>query len=60
VGAKPSIYQRPATRLTGPISPIGIFNTCSQVPTPRSLTNTGEGYHIENLEIATTLPALPF
>jgi hypothetical protein len=34
---------------------IGMFNTCSQVPTPRSLTDTGRGYHIENLRIATTL-----
>jgi hypothetical protein len=34
---------------------IGTFNTCSRVPTPRSLTDTGGGYHIENLRIATTL-----
>jgi hypothetical protein len=34
---------------------IGTFNTCSWVPTPRSLTNIGGGYHIENLGIATTL-----
>jgi hypothetical protein len=27
---------------------IGTFNTCSRVPTPRSLTDTGGGYHIEN------------
>jgi hypothetical protein len=38
---------------------IGTFNTCSWVPTTRSLTDTGEGYHIENLRIATTL-SLPF
>jgi hypothetical protein len=39
---------------------IGTFNTCSRVPTPRSLTNTGGGYHIENLGIATTLsPPFP-
>jgi hypothetical protein len=38
---------------------IGTFNTCSRVPTPRSLTDTGGGYHIENLRIATTL-FLPF
>jgi hypothetical protein len=37
---------------------IGTFNTCSQVATPRSLTNTGGGYHIENLRIATTLSPL--
>jgi hypothetical protein len=34
---------------------IGTFSTCSQVPTPQSLTNTGGGYHIENLGIDTTL-----
>jgi hypothetical protein len=38
---------------------IGTFNTCSQVPTPRSLTDKGGGYHIENLGIATAL-YLPF
>jgi hypothetical protein len=38
---------------------IGTFNTCSRVPTPRSLTDAGEGYHIENLEIDTVL-SLPF
>jgi hypothetical protein len=39
---------------------IGTFNTCSQVPTPRSLTDTSGGYHIENLGIATTLfPPFP-
>jgi hypothetical protein len=36
------------------------FNTCSRVPTPRSLTDTGGGYHIENPRIATTLsPPFP-
>jgi hypothetical protein len=34
---------------------IGTFNTCSRVPIPRSLTEIGGGYHIENLKIATTL-----
>jgi hypothetical protein len=34
---------------------IGTFNTCSQIPISRSLTETGGGYHIEKLEIATTL-----
>jgi hypothetical protein len=38
---------------------IGTFDTCSRVPTPRSLIDTGEGNHIENLGIATTL-SLPF
>jgi hypothetical protein len=39
---------------------IGTFNTCSRIPTPRSLTNTGGGYHIENLEMTTTLsPPFP-
>jgi hypothetical protein len=31
---------------------IGTFNTCSRVPTHRSLTDTSGGYHIENLRIA--------
>jgi hypothetical protein len=35
---------------------IGTFNTCSRVPTHRSLTDTGGGYHIETLRIATALP----
>jgi hypothetical protein len=40
---------------------IGTFNTCSWVPTPQSLTDTGGGYHIENLRIGTTLsPPFPF
>jgi hypothetical protein len=40
---------------------IGTFNTCSWVPTTRSLTDAGGGYHIENLRIATTLSLLfPF
>jgi hypothetical protein len=34
---------------------IDTFNTCSWVPTPRSLTDTGGGYHKENLRIATSL-----
>jgi hypothetical protein len=39
---------------------IGTFNTCSRVPTPRSLIDTGGGYHKENLGIATTLsPPFP-
>jgi hypothetical protein len=38
---------------------ISTFNTCSQVPAPRSLTDTGGGYHIENLRIAIAL-SLPF
>jgi hypothetical protein len=29
---------------------IGTFNTCSRVPTTRSLTNTRWGYHIETSE----------
>jgi hypothetical protein len=48
----PGPYHRHAT---------GTFNTCSRVPTPRSLTDTSGGYHIENLRIATTLsPPFPF
>jgi hypothetical protein len=39
---------------------IGTFNTCSRVPTPRFLTDTGGGYHIDNLEIAIALsPSFP-
>jgi hypothetical protein len=38
---------------------IGTFNTFSRVPNPRSLTDTGGGYHIENLGIGTT-PSPPF
>jgi hypothetical protein len=39
---------------------INKFNTCSRVPTPRSLTDIGGGYPIENLRIATTLsPPFP-
>jgi hypothetical protein len=39
---------------------IDMFKTYSRVPTPQSLTDTGEGYHIENLRIATTLsPQFP-
>jgi hypothetical protein len=37
---------------------IGMFNICSWVPTPQSLTDTGRGYHIENLEIATAFSLL--
>jgi hypothetical protein len=40
---------------------ISTFNTSSRVPTSWSLTDTGGGYHIENLRIATTLsPPYPF
>jgi hypothetical protein len=47
----PSPYHRYAT---------STFNTCSRVPTPQSLTDTGRGYHIENIEIATALsPPFP-
>jgi hypothetical protein len=52
-------------RLLGLLGPyhqhvFGTFNTCSWVPTPRSLTDTGGGYHIKNIRIATTLsPSFP-
>jgi hypothetical protein len=51
-------------RLLGLLGPyhrhaISTFNTCSWVLTPRSLTDTGGGYHIENLGIAIAL-SLPF
>jgi hypothetical protein len=37
-----------------------MFNTCSRVPTPRSLTDIGGGYHIENLRVVTALcPPFP-
>jgi hypothetical protein len=40
---------------------IGMFDTCSRVLTPQSLTDTGEGYYTENLRIATTLSlSFPF
>jgi hypothetical protein len=48
--------------LSGPYDrhAIGTFNTCSRVPTFRSLTDAGGGYHIEKLGIATTLsPPFP-
>jgi hypothetical protein len=38
---------------------IGTFNTYSRVPIPRSLIDTGGGYHIENFGIAIAL-SLPF
>jgi hypothetical protein len=39
---------------------IGTFNTYPRVPTPRSLTDTGGGYHIENLIISPALsPPFP-
>jgi hypothetical protein len=39
---------------------IGTFNTCSRVPTPWSLNDTGGDYNIENFGIATTLlPPFP-
>jgi hypothetical protein len=51
-----------AVRLPGPYHhhAIGTFNTCSRVPNPQSLTDTGRGYHIENLRIDTALsPPIP-
>jgi hypothetical protein len=53
------------SRLLGLLGPyhqyaIGTFNTCSRVSTPRSLTNTGGGYHIENVGIVIALsPPFP-
>jgi hypothetical protein len=51
-------------RLLGLLDPyhqhtIGTFNSCSRVPTPRSLIDIGGSYHIKNIKIATTL-SLPF
>jgi hypothetical protein len=48
--------------LPGPCHRLAIdtFNTCSREPTPRSLTDTAGGYHIDNLRIATALsPPFP-
>jgi hypothetical protein len=60
---KPNIFWQQPTRFTGlPYHrhAIGTFNTCSRVSTPRSLTDTDRGYHIESLRIATTLsPPFP-
>jgi hypothetical protein len=39
---------------------IDTFNTCSWVPTTRSLTDTSGGYHIENLRITTSLSPFHF
>jgi hypothetical protein len=36
-----------------------MFDTCPRVLTPRSLTDTGEGYHTKNLRIAIALSS-PF
>jgi hypothetical protein len=59
---KPSTCRRQTIRFTGPYHwhVISTFNTCSRVPTPRSLTDTGGGYHIENLRIVIALsPPFP-
>jgi hypothetical protein len=58
---KPNIYRQQATRFTGPISLAcgGYVQYLLTGTNPRSLTNTGGGYHIENFGIATTL-SLPF
>jgi hypothetical protein len=57
VGLSQAPVDGPLLGLLGPYHQhaIGMFNTCSRVPTPRSLTDTGGGYHIENLGIATAL-----
>jgi hypothetical protein len=63
VGLSQALVDGPLLGLPGPYHrhAIGTFNTYSRVPTPRSLTDTGRGYHIENLRIATTLsPSFPF
>jgi hypothetical protein len=38
---------------------IGTFNTCSQGPTHRSLTDTGRGYNLVGAGFPTPLPDLP-
>jgi hypothetical protein len=57
-GAKPSIYQRPATRLTGPYHQyaIGTFNTWSWGPTEWSLTDTNGGYSLGGAGFPCTTP----
>jgi hypothetical protein len=35
---------------------IGMFNTCSRVPTPRSLTDTGGGYNLGGADFSNTTP----
>jgi hypothetical protein len=62
VGAKPSIYQRLATRLTAPISPACDWYVQYSLTgtNPSVLNRHRRGYHIENLTIATTLfPLFP-
>jgi hypothetical protein len=62
VGLSQAPVEDPLLGLSDPYHQhvIGTFNTCSRVPTPRSLTDTGGGYHIENLGIATALsPPFP-
>jgi hypothetical protein len=62
---KPLISEVVLSQLLGLPSPyhrhaIDTFNTYSLVPTPRSLIDTGGGYHIENIKIDTTLsPPFP-
>jgi hypothetical protein len=59
--AKTSINSR-LPGLPGPYHrhAMGTFNTCSRVPSPRSLTDTCGDYHKGNLGIATTLsPPFP-
>jgi hypothetical protein len=50
-------------RLTGPIyqHTISTFNTCSRGPTHRSLTDTGRGYNLRDVDFThiTPLPSHP-
>jgi hypothetical protein len=57
-GEKSSFYWQPTTRLTEPIyhHAISTFNTCSQGPTHRSLTDTGGGYNLEVAGLPHTTP----
>jgi hypothetical protein len=57
-GAKPSIYQRPATRFTGSISPVcdQYVQYCSQGLTHQSLTDIGGGYNLGGASFPRTTP----
>jgi hypothetical protein len=62
VGLNQAPVDGPLLGLLGPYHRhvIGTFNTYSRIPTPRSLTDTGRSYHIENIRIATSLsPPFP-
>jgi hypothetical protein len=62
VGLSQGLVDSPLLGLPGPYHrhAISTFNTCSRIPTPRSLTDTSRGYHIENIRIVTIVsPPFP-